>query len=73
MVRISVGFSTNVAMIQGSKVCAAALQVGGVDQLLELVETGVGRSAKKAHSYPLALSYGEEDTPEVEDRPHAVH
>lgn len=41
------------------------MQVGGVDQLLELVETGVGVSTRKAHSYPLALYYGEEDAPEV--------
>lgn len=36
-----------------------------MDQLLELVETGVGLSTKKEHNYPLALYYGEEDAPEV--------
>ena len=41
------------------------LQVGGVDQLLELVETGVGITEHKTRSYPLAIYYGEDDLPEV--------
>lgn len=41
------------------------LQVGGVDQLLELVETGVGITEHKTRSYPLAIYYGEDDQPEV--------
>ena len=39
--------------------------MGGVDQLLELVETGVGITEHKTRSYPLAIYYGEDDTPEV--------
>lgn len=41
------------------------MQVGGVDQLLELVETGVGITEHKTRSYPLAVYYGEDDLPEV--------
>ena len=41
------------------------MQVGGVDQLLELVETGVGITEHKTRSYPLAIYYGEDDRPEV--------
>ncbi len=41
------------------------VQVGGVDQLLELVETGVGITEHKTRSYPLAVYYGEDDLPEV--------
>lgn len=41
------------------------MQVGGVDQLLELVETGVGITEHKTRSYPLAVYYGEDDSPEV--------
>ena len=41
------------------------MQVGGVDQLLELVETGVGITEHKTRSYPLAIYYGEDDLPEV--------
>lgn len=41
------------------------MQVGGVDQLLELVETGVGIKEHKTRSYPLAIYYGEDDLPEV--------
>lgn len=44
---------------------ACGLQVGGVDQLLELVETGVGITEHKTRSYPLAIYYGEDDQPEV--------
>lgn len=40
--------------------------MGGVDQLLELVETGVGITEHKTRSYPLAIYYGEDDLPEVE-------
>ena len=47
------------------KLLCGAVQVGGVDQLLELVETGVGISEHKTRSYPLAVYYGEDDTPEV--------
>ena len=39
--------------------------MGGVDQLLELVETGVGIKEHKTRSYPLAIYYGEDDLPEV--------
>lgn len=52
------------AEVHGQEVCAA-LQVGGVDQLLELVETGVGITEHKTRSYPLAIYYGEDDQPEV--------
>ena len=47
------------------------VQVGGVDQLLELVETGVGITEHKTRSYPLAVYYGEDDLPEV--TPFKVH
>ena len=47
------------------------MQVGGVDQLLELVETGVGITEHKTRSYPLAVYYGEDDLPEV--TPFKVH
>ncbi len=36
-----------------------------MDQLLELVETGVGITEHKTRSYPLAIYYGEDDQPEV--------
>lgn len=39
--------------------------MGGVDQLLELVETGVGLREEKTRDYPVAIYYGEEDAPEV--------
>ena len=39
--------------------------MGGVDQLLELVETGVGITEHKTRNYPLAIYYGEDDLPEV--------
>ena len=39
--------------------------MGGVDQLLELVEAGVGITEHKTRSYPLAVYYGEDDLPEV--------
>lgn len=52
------------AEVHALEVCAA-LQVGGVDQLLELVETGVGITEHKTRSYPLAIYYGEDDQPEV--------
>ena len=49
------------------------MQVGGVDQLLELVETGVGITEHKTRSYPLAVYYGEDDLPEVTtSKPHLV-
>ena len=43
----------------------SCVQVGGVGQLLELVETGVGITEHKTRSYPLAVYYGEDDSPEV--------
>ena len=49
----------------------SCLQVGGVDQLLELVETGVGITEHKTRSYPLAVYYGEDDSPDV--RAGATH
>lgn len=45
----------------------AIQEVGGVDQLLELVETGVGITEHKTRSYPLAIYYGEDDQPEVDE------
>lgn len=45
----------------------AIQEVGGVDQLLELVETGVGITEHKTRSYPLAVYYGEDDLPEVDE------
>lgn len=36
-----------------------------MDQLLELVETGVGITEHKTRNYPLAIYYGEDDLPEV--------
>lgn len=45
----------------------AIQEVGGVDQLLELVETGVGITEHKTRSYPLAIYYGEDDHPEVDE------
>ncbi len=50
------------------------VQVGGVDQLLELVETGVGITEHKTRSYPLAVYYGEDDLPEVTtSKVHTCH
>ena len=37
-----------------------------MDQLLELVETGVGITEHKTRNYPLAIYYGEDDLPEVD-------
>ncbi len=53
-------FAFSVGLLKGRHV-----QVGGVDQLLELVETGVGITEHKTRSYPLAVYYGEDDLPEV--------
>ena len=39
-----------------------------MDQLLELVETGVGLREEKTRNYPVAIYYGEEDAPEVKRR-----